>query len=331
MVTPPAKRQRTENGGNDTLPGIAPLLYGLTGNTALQGHVLPSLHAALPGYLSDNRHHDAGLGFAAPTQYDPGMAPVQPHAAISMYSPAPGVPSSTSQPPTNLKTLHRAIRSLTEQERQDLLYEAAVRHQDIRQFVCSRYEELTRTQQGKVIDFSSHTRGDWSRLQVDLPDHMRDDPAHDPVNAVNDSFSAIASQVHPESSMGTKRNALEALADIVLDIWQSTDNEADYMRDRLSDNENFAINLMRCLEAMTAEELAKLRANDEDVVEKFDELVDLLGGEDGLPELQPAIELLRGDGGDGDEDGSDNTSEDYEKEEEGEVVADDDDGGEDEE
>lgn len=327
MATPPAKRQRTENGGNDTLPGIAPLLYGLTGNTALQGHVLPSLHSALPGYLSENRHHDAGMGFAAPTQYDAGIAPVQQYAANPTYLPAPGVPSSTSQPPTDLKTLHRAIRSLTEQERQDLLYEAAVRHPDIRQFVCSRYEKLTRTQKGKVIDFSSYTRGDWWRLQVDLPDHMRGDSAYDPVNAVNDSFNAIASQVHPESSMGTKRNALEALADIMLNIWQSVDDQAEDMRDQLSDDDNFAINLIRCLEAMTAEELAELRANDENVVEKFDELVDLLGGDDGLPELQPAIDLLKGF----DEDGSENTSEGYEKEEREEVVADDDDGGEGEE
>ncbi|KAF1343854.1 hypothetical protein BDV97DRAFT_373424 [Delphinella strobiligena] len=339
MATPSSKRQCTENGRNNALPGIALLFSDLTaptsGNTAVQGHVLPSLHSTLPGYLSETRHHDAGLGFAASTQYDAGLAPVQQSAANPTYPPAPGIPSSAYQPPLTLsgdsKRLHHAIETLTDQERQEFLYEAAVSNPDIRQLVYSRYYQIARTRNSNVVYFGPYDVGDWWDLQVDLDDYLCDDPAYDAMHVVNQHFASIVSRVYLESSIKTKRNALEAFADIMLNIWQSDRDEADELRERMPDESTFSINLMRCLKTMTAAELADLRANDEDVLEKFDILVDLIGGDDGLPELQPAIQLLRGAGSDNNDGASNDTSEDYEREEREEVVADDDNGEEDEE
>lgn len=181
-----------------------------------------------------------------------------------------------------------------------LAQRAARDHPDVRETLQGLHYEEVQRRRNRVVNFDHHSKTVWYVLNKkydSLSGWKQYNISGDVHREVMASIDEIADNVYVESSFGTKSSAVETLRKIGKSICLAGDTLGREVKQQFEWTGAYVPGILKCLEAMTAEERARLCEVNTELVPKFEELIkycndNCIFNQEG--ELEECLNLLQG-------------------------------------
>ena len=272
------------------LPDI-PQASFIAANTAMQTTTtLP----AIPGYGPIRLTVTMDLP-PPPHHYQSGL-----HTSLRVDTPTSEVPPAIHSD----ASLDAALESLSAAELRQLLRLAVQKYPSLASDLTLEHAQQSSFRASKSVNFVHYSNSVWHTLnakQYSDPD-KEDQHADRAVQKVANDISTVASQVHRQSSLATKKNALEALRKIGRSVCLATGVVGDRVKAVLGSDKIFVDAIVKVAHSFTEDDRRTLWAGGSgtEIVKRLDQLDDLRKCYCVFDGFEAVLELMkREDGMDG--------------------------------
>lgn len=198
-----------------------------------------------------------------------------PHMSVRVDTPMNAVPSTTYSD----ASLDTALDSFSAAELRQLLRFAVQKHPSLAADITSEYAQKASLGASKTINFVHYSNSVWHTLNS--KQHL--DPAKGrqyadkAVQRIANDISSIASQVQRESSLVTKKNALEALRKIGRSVCLATGGVGERVKNVLGSDRMFVDAMIKVADSFTEDDRRTLWAGGSgtEIVKRLEQLDEL--------------------------------------------------------
>lgn len=190
----------------------------------------------------------------------------------------------------SIQATKEALELLTDAELRTIVLDSAQQVPYVANLLLAKYDAKVLQEQQKVIDFDHHSKYVWrlyNREYARLSSSKQSEMAGNVLHAFLDSIATIRGSVHPQSSFGTKRSALETLRRMAKTLVMGACDELQsrVVKDFQGDPA-FEDAMSHVIQAMVPSEREQMcKVNGGEILEKLDELSELGEGHCVLEEI----------------------------------------------
>jgi len=197
------------------------------------------------------------------------------HTSLRVDTPTSEVPPAIQSD----ATLDAALESFSAAELRQLLRLAVQKHPSLASEVTLEHAQQSSFRASKSVNFVHYSNSVWHTLNAKQysdadKEHRHADRA---VQKVANDISIVASQVHRQSSLTTKKNALEALRKIGRSVCLATGVVGDRVKEVLGPDKIFVDAIVKVADSFTEDDRRTLWAGGSgtEIVKRLDQLDDL--------------------------------------------------------
>lgn len=247
------------------LPDI-PQASSIAANTAMQTTTtLP----AIPGYGPIRLTVTMDLP-PPPHHYQSGS-----HTSVRVDTPTSEVPPAIHSD----ASLDAALESFSATELRQLLRLAVQKHPSLASDMTLEHAQQASFRASKSVNFVHYSNSVWHTLNAkeNSDPHKEYQHAVKAVQKIAHDIRSVASQVHRQSTLTTKKNALEALRKIGRSVCLATDVVGETVKAALGSDKTFVDAIVKVAESFTEDDRRTLWAGGSgtEIVKRLDQLDDL--------------------------------------------------------
>ncbi|KEQ63446.1 uncharacterized protein M437DRAFT_46444 [Aureobasidium melanogenum CBS 110374] len=223
-----------------------------------------------------------------------------PHMSVRVDTPMNEVPSTTCSD----ASLDTALDSFSATELRQILRIAVQRHPSLASDITSEYAQRVSLGASKTVNFVHYSNSVWHTLNSK---HYLDPAkgrqyADKAVQRIANDISSVATQVQRESSLVTKKNALETLRKIGRSVCLATGGVGERVKNVLGSDKMFVDAMIKVADSFTEDDRRTLWAGGSgtEIVKRLEQLDELRRCYRVFDRLDVVLKLLkREDGFDG--------------------------------
>lgn len=214
----------------------------------------------MPAQQHYQRHNSDFTPFAAPPRVDTPL-------------------SGTSTDSQLGGSLDAVLGSMSAHELRQLLRTAVQKFPSLASDISSQYTPIAPVEHNNTVSFIHHSNNVWHALNANRPGDISTHPST-PTTAiyqVAQDIETIAQQIHPSSSLATKKNALETLRKIGRNICMAPGATGAKAREILGNDGSFVGAVMGVVQKLTRHDRRTLWAGGSgaEIVKRFEQLDEL--------------------------------------------------------